>query len=152
MAKSRKWPTYKEKDRISEMFRSLNDRQILVLETVHKKFRTEKALEFLKENGYSVTDRTLRRDKKVIKENALPRLYQFAKIGFETQHVDRIDKLDLIEKEMWLKYEQITDPYKQVLVLEKIANLQPIISAYHDTTRYVLETSSQKPDTSISQS
>jgi len=129
---------------------SLNDRQKVVLETVYKQYKEDKALQYLADEGFPVSYRTLRRDKKFIQQNALPRLYQIAKLGFEKQHVERIDKLNMIEKEMWTKYEQIEDPYKQVLVLEKIANLQPIISAYYDTTRYVLEKSDSKPDTSLS--
>lgn len=83
---------------------------------------------------------------------AIPRLYQIAKIGFEDQHINRLDKLDMIEKEMWLNYEKIENPYQKINALEKIANLQPIISAYYDTTRYVLETSGKKPNTGISES
>ena len=40
---------------------------------------------------------------------------------------------------MWNNYEQITDPYKKNLAIERIANLQPILLSYTDTVRYVME-------------
>ena len=37
--------------------------------------------------------------------------------------------------------EDCKDPYKKAKIREMIANLQPIVSAYEDTARYVLEKS-----------
>mgnify|MGYP006955651250 CR=1 FL=1 len=130
---------------------SLNDRQKVVLETIYKQMDTFQALDFLKEQGYNISARTFRNDKRYIKKNSLVRLYQIAKIGFEDQHISRIEKLEMIEREMWTNYNNVTDPYKRILSLERIANLQPIISAYYDSTRYVLEKSNtpQKPDQSV---
>jgi len=45
---------------------------------------------------------------------------------------------------MWENYENIKDPYKKNMTLEKITNPQPIISAYCDSTRYILEKSENK--------
>ena len=131
---------------------SISDRQKVVLETMYKHYTNDQALEFVRAQGYNITERTLQRDRKVIKKSALPRLYQIAKIGFEDHFVSRIEKLDLIEKEMWKNYNEITDPYKRILSLERIANVQPIISAYYDSSRYVLEKSPsrQESDKSLS--
>jgi len=62
-----------------------------------------------------------------------------AKVGFVDQHLDKIDKLEVIEKEMWKKYRECKDPYKCVDIVTQIANLQPFISAYCDSTRYVIK-------------
>lgn len=128
----------------------LNDRQRLVLEIIHKQIPEKQALAYLKENGFESSEATLRRDKKKIRENSLQRLYVIAKVGFVTQHINRIDKLEIIEKEMWANYKKITDPYKQVLVLEKIANIQPILSAYYDSSRYALEKSNNQQTDNLS--
>lgn len=55
------------------------------------------------------------------------------------QHLDKIDKAEFIENEMWMKYRESKDPYKGVEILTQIPNLQPFISAYYDSTLYVLE-------------
>lgn len=44
----------------------LTDRQSLILETMITQRTTRQALEFLKENGYSISERTLRREKQII--------------------------------------------------------------------------------------
>ena len=69
------------------------------------------------------------------------RLYQLAKIDFRTQHLERKEKLELLEKGMWQDLEECPDAYKRCKIREMIANLLPIISAYEDSTRYVLEKS-----------
>lgn len=124
----------------------INDRQLVVIETTAKCLNTSQSLKYLKERGFTISERTLRQDKKTMKEKSLQRLYAIAKTGFVDQHMKRIDKLAMIEKEMWSNYEKIQDPYKKNIVLEKIANLQPILSAYCDSTRYVLEKSDDRSD------
>ena len=69
----------------------------------------------------------------------MERLYLMAKVGFVDQHLDKIDKLECIEKEMWKKYRECKDPYKGVEILTQIANLQPFLSAYYDSIRYVIK-------------
>lgn len=117
----------------------LNDRQKLILETMITQRTTKQALEYLRQNGFEITERTLRRDKKIIKEKNLRRLYQIAKMDFQDQHIERIEKLKYIERCMWDDVKECQDPYKRTKIKESIANLQPIISAYYDSTRYVLE-------------
>ena len=69
----------------------------------------------------------------------MERLYLKAEVGFVDQHLDKIDKPEFIEKEMWRKYRECKDPYKGVKILTQIANLQAFISAYYDLTLYVPE-------------
>jgi len=123
----------------------INDRQLVVIEATAKHLNTQQSLRYLKERGFTISERTLRHDKKTIKAKSLQRLYAIAKTGFVDQHMTRIDKLVLIEREMWSNYEKIQDPYKKNITLEKIANLQPILSAYCDSTRYVLEKTENVP-------
>ncbi len=131
----------------------LNDRQKLVLDCIFKQYNTKQSLEYLREQGgFDVTERTLQRDKKFIKNNSLLRLYQIAKIDFRAKHQERKEELEFIKREMYRKYNEITDPYKCILALEHIANINPIISAYEDTARYVIEKSDSntKQDQTIS--
>jgi DNA-binding transcriptional ArsR family regulator len=125
--------------RFADKSSMLSVRQQIIMECMLTQRTTSQTLKILEENGYKITDRTLRREKSIIREKNLKKLYQLAKTDFHDQHIQRIQKLMYIEREMLNNYEQITDHYKKNLALERIANLQPILSAYDDTARYVLE-------------
>lgn len=45
------------------------------------------------------------------------------------------------KKFMWENYYQCTDPYKRVLILEKIVRIQPFLSAYYEATKDVMKES-----------
>jgi hypothetical protein len=100
---------------------------------------TRETLEELKRNGFDISERTLRRDKESIKAKNLIKLYQIANTDFQTQHAERIKKLQYIERMMWKDVEECNDPYKKLKMKESIANLQPIISTYIDATYYALK-------------
>jgi len=117
----------------------ISDRQKAVLETMRMRLSTNQSLEYLKDVGFNISERTLRNDKKKLNDIKLTRLYHIAKIGFVDQHLEKIDKLELVEKKMWEEYHKEQSPYKRVEILVQIANLQPFLSAYYDSTRYVIE-------------
>lgn len=118
---------------------SLSDRQKIVIETMVMRLSTKESLLYLQDHGFPIKEATYFRDKSKLEKMKLQRLYLMAKIGFVDQHLDKIDKLECIEKEMWKKYRECNDPYKGIEILTQIANLQPFISAYYDSTRYVLK-------------
>lgn len=117
----------------------ISDRQKAVLETMKMRLSTNQALKYLKDVGCNISERTLRNDKNKLNDLKLTRLYHIAKIGFVDQHLEKIDKLELIEKKMWEEYHKEPSPYKRVDILVQIANVQPFLSAYYDSTRYVIE-------------
>ncbi|HVP81811.1 MAG TPA: hypothetical protein VMS35_02110 [Nitrososphaeraceae archaeon] len=120
---------------------TLNDRQQIVLECMYRNLSYEKSLLYLKEQGFESSESTLKRDKNFIKKNSLLRLYQLAKVDYRSFHQERMEKIKVIESLMWKDIEDCKDPYKKAKIREMIANLQPIVSAYEDTARYVLEKS-----------
>jgi len=79
--------------------------------------------------------------KRNIQQSRFDRLSLIAKQGFVDQHLERIDQLELVNKEYWKLYNEIKDPFKKALILEKIAELQTYISPYYDASRYVMEQS-----------
>lgn len=101
----------------------------------------KQALSYLKDNGFEISDYHLYRLKKKIKEFRFDRLNLIAKQGFVDQHLERIDQLELINKEYWKLYNAEKDNFKKALILEKIAELQTYISPYYDASRYVMEQS-----------
>jgi hypothetical protein len=111
----------------------------VVIETITMRLSTEEALTYLHDHGFLIKEATYFRDKAKLEKTKMQRLYLKVKVGFVDQHLDKIDKLEFIEKEMWKKYRECKDPYKGVEILTQIANLQPIVSAYYESTRYVLD-------------
>ena len=116
----------------------LNDRQKEIVATMRMRLTTEKALLYLREAGYELSAMTWRREKKKLNDSKLERLHFIAKIGFEDQHLERIDQLELIQRLMWDEYDKEESPYKRASILEKIADIQPYLSNYYDLTREVI--------------
>lgn len=57
---------------------------------------------------------------------------------FQQQHVERIEKCELIEKLMWNQYEAESNPSKKATILKMIMETQPLLSAYYEATTMVL--------------
>ena len=119
----------------------LTDRQKTVLETVKMRLTEKESLEYLKDNGFEISDTTLYREKSKLEKMKLKRLYQIAKYGFEEQHLERIDNCELILKLMWQNAMNEKDPYKNTQILKEILSLQPYLSSYYDTTKEVMKES-----------
>ena len=120
---------------------TLTDRQKAVLETVKMRLTEKESLEYLKDNGFEISDTTLYREKSKLEMMKLKRLYQIAKYGFEEQHLERIDNCELILKLMWQNAMNEKDPYKNTQILKEILSLQPYLSSYYDATREVMKES-----------
>jgi hypothetical protein len=95
---------------------------------------------------------TYYRKKDKLKATTQKRLYEVAQKGFVLQHMQRIDQLEHIETEMWENYLALKgkgEAYKACLVLEKIANIQPLLSSYYEATKEVMEKGVQEGAASI---
>jgi len=53
--------------------------------------------------------------------------------------MERIDNLITIQQEQWTCYNTEKDNNKRSIILERIANMQPYISAAYDATRKIME-------------
>ena len=111
----------------------------LVIYSLIQRFSDTEALAYLKGNGYDLTDRTLRRIKKKIKSEEFTRLSDIAKGGFIKQHLERIDQLELIQKEIWSNYYKEKNPSKKVVILQALAQIQPYLSQYYEASKQVME-------------
>ena len=116
----------------------LSDTEKLVVRCTIMRLKENEALDYLKSNGHKKSRMTYYRIKARVEEIKLARLHEIAKIGFVHQHIERIDQLELIQREMWKNYEQEQSPLKKVTILEKIAAVQPYLSAYYEATKYVM--------------
>ena len=129
--------------------RGLTERQREVVATMRMRLTRKQALAYLDGQGFHMSGTTLGRIKAWLKKNELKRLHYIAAIGFESQHLARIDNCEHIEQLMWKEYFLEKSPFKRVIILEKIKELQPYISTYYDTTRSVIENSTRQDSASV---
>jgi hypothetical protein len=99
----------------------------------------DQALKYLDDNGFSISRAEYYRIKNEIKESGDQRLNLIASKEWKLQHLERIDNLRTILKEMWKNYKECKDPFKRVQILEKIEDNQLYLSSYYDSTRFVLQ-------------
>ena len=125
------------------MLSILSDTQKAVLETVTMRLDLTNSLDYLKHVGFPMGRRTYYRHKKQIEDMKLERMRFIARVAYEEQHLDRVDRMELIESQMWINYWKEEDRYKKVKILAEIVNIQPYISSYYEATKDLLE--AQKP-------
>ena len=116
----------------------LTDSENFVLQTMTMQMSPKKALEYLKNLGIDMSERTYFRCKKKVESTKWQRLYRIAEL-FTDQHLERIDKLQLVESLMWKNYYEEKSPSKKVQILSSIVSMQPYLSNYYGATRFVLE-------------
>ena len=121
----------------------LSDRSRAIIETIRMRLTEKQSLEYLKEVGFEIGPATYYREKRKVEDLKLKRLYDIAKIGFQDQHLERIDQYEMGFKIMWENVLREKDPYKQNAMIKDILLLQPYLSSYYEATKLVLE---KKPD------
>jgi hypothetical protein len=119
----------------------LTERQKIVVECIKMRLSDRHSLEYLAHHGYEVSLPTLTRDKRKVESKKMDRLFQVARIEFEEHHLDRIDNTEIALKLMWGNYHAETNPFRRVLILEKIVAIQPYLSSFYEVTKHILENS-----------
>lgn len=122
------------------MLSILNDTQKAIVETLIMRLNTKQSLFYLKEHGYEMSESTYFRNKRKIESAKIGRVHHIAQLGFEHQHLERIDQLEIISKEMWKCYRDEPDPYKKVQILMSLAQVQPYLSQYYEATGMIVRT------------
>src|SRR5438093_9781159 len=112
-----------------------------IIQTIVMCIAEKEALAYLKDKRFEISLSYYYKLKKNIQLPRFDRLTLIAKSQFVDQHLERIDQLELVNQEMWKKYNE--KDYKAMDALLKIAELQTYISPYYDASRYVMEKSIQ---------
>jgi len=128
----------------TDMLSILNDSQKAIVDTMTMRLNTKQSLAYLKEHGYEMSERKFFRQKKKIESLKLKRLYHVAKIGFEEQHLERIDQIQLIQQLMWKEYGACKDAYQRSKILISIVSIQPYLSSYYEATHFVVKEADDK--------
>lgn len=117
----------------------LTERQKAVVETIRMRLTEKLALAYMKEVGFDISDTTYYREKRKVEELKFKRLFYIASTEFYDQHMGRIDTIELALKLMWKNYNIEQNPFKRVIILEKIISIQPYLSAYYGATKMLAE-------------
>ena len=120
------------------MLSVLSDTERAVVETITMRMLPNEALQYLKDCGIEISRHSYFRHKAKLEASKWERLMSIAE-RFTEQHLQRIDKLELVESLMWKNYDAEKNPHKKVDILCSIVNMQPYLSNYYGATRFVLE-------------
>lgn len=115
-----------------------------IIDCMAMNLHENQALKYLDDNGFDISRAEFYRLKNEVKESTEERLNLIASKEFLSQHLERIDTLRTILKEMWANYHIEKNPTKRVQILEKIEENQLYLSSYYDSTRYVLQQATQQ--------
>lgn len=115
-----------------------------IIDCMAMNLHENQALKYLDDNGFDISRAEFYRLKNEVKESTEERLNLIASKEFLSQHLERIDTLRTILKEMWANYHLEKNPTKRVQILEKIEENQLYLSSYYDSTRYVLQQAVQQ--------
>jgi len=121
------------------MLSILSDTQKAVVDTITMRLNLAHALDYVKHLGFPMGRRTYYRHKKKIQEMKLERMHFIAKVAYEEQHLERVDRMEMIENQMWINYWKEKDRFKKVKILVEIVNIQPYISSYYEATKDLVE-------------
>jgi hypothetical protein len=102
------------------------------------RFSIQQSLEYCKDNGYPISRATYCRQKRKLESEKLSRLYDYAK-NFESWHLERMEELERVRQLMWQQFEACKDPLKKAIILEKIKEIQPYLTAFMDATKGLIE-------------
>src|SRR4030095_15005326 len=114
---------------------ALTEKEKQVIATMRMRLPYQQALLYLQEVGCPMKQSTYYHHRKKLEDKKLERLDFIARIGYEDQHLERIDQLELIQELMWQNYHLCKNHFQKTLILEKIANVQPYLSSYYDATK-----------------
>ena len=117
----------------------LSDRQKAVVETIRMRLSEKQSLAYLKEMGFEISPKTYYNDKRKVESLKLKRLFHIAEIGFEDQHLERIDIYEMGFKMMWQNVLLEKDPYKCNSMIKDILLLQPYLSSYYEATKLIVD-------------
>lgn len=124
------------------MLSMLSEKEKAVVETITMRFHASEALVYLKRVGMEMGLSTYYRYRRKVEDMKLERM-QFIADHFQELHLEKIDRLELIDRLMWQEYEKETQPYRRVKILETIANAQANVSSYYETSTIALEVSAK---------
>ena len=130
----------------------LNDTETLIVQTSRMRLRGKEALSYLEAHGKKITLEHYYRVKGKLDGEKLKRLHEIGQYGFEDQHLERIDNLELVQELLWKNYwiVHLNKPDTALRLLREIREIQPYISAYYEATKHIIENNNGQENINIS--
>jgi hypothetical protein len=103
---------------------------------------TWKAAEaYLTSHGYPISKPTYYRVKRQMIHDDIKRVHHIAVRGLVEQHLKRLEKLEAIERELWIQYHRLLGekPERAVSLLPALYQIQPYISQAYRVLKEVME-------------
>ena len=126
----------------------LNDSEILVLQTIVMKLNEHDSMAWIHSHQTNkkkpMEVRNFYRIKGKIKSSTAKRKFELLKNGIWEQHIERIDQLETILKFSWENYHREQNPIRRQHILDSIAGIQPLLSAYYSASQEVIENDTEK--------
>ena len=127
---------------------TLNDSEVLVLQTIVMRFNEHDSLEWIRSHQTNrqkpMEVRQFYRIKGKLKGSTQKRKFELQKKGLWDQHIERIDQLETILKLSWENYHREQNPTRRQHILDSIAGIQPLLSAYYSASQEVIENDTEK--------
>lgn len=116
----------------------LNDLELEILSTKAMRFTEKEALKHLETKGYTISPRTYYNNLGHISSETRKRAFEIAK-SFLEDHINTCDELENIKKMMYENYNTEVKPINKTIILVKITEMIPYITAYRESTKKIIE-------------
>ena len=116
----------------------LNDLELEILSTKAMRFTEKEAIKHLETKGYHMSSRTYYRALGHISAETTKRAFEIAK-SFLEDHINTCDELENIKKLMYKNYKDETRPINKTMILVRITEMIPYITAYREATKKIIE-------------
>ena len=122
------------------MSKKCSKEELVMLITACKiqRYSTKESLEFLKSQGFEISERTFFKYKNRMKEDVAQKA-RFAIDGLVLEHLRKIEALELIDKELWHNYRQTKDPSIRIKILNSIRENQIYQSKFQEAIPSIID-------------
>lgn len=113
-----------------------------IIEVMCLRLKEREALSYLEDRGFKISHDLYYRLRKEVKESTQTRLNSIA-LDFSAQHLERLGTLKTVHNELWNNYHAEQNPTNKAKILMQISELQELLAAFYDSSRWVLEQSAK---------
>lgn len=103
-----------------------------------QRYSTKESLEFLKSRGFEISERTFFKYKNNIK-NDIGTKGKFAIDTLVLKHLQSIETLELIDKELWHEYLETKDQFLKIKILNSIRDNQIYHSKFQESIPNIID-------------
>lgn len=116
----------------------LNATELLVVATKTMRLSEKGALIYMEEHGEKISRDKYYRILGRVSSETRKRLFEICK-NMKERHMQRIDELETIRKEIWEVHNSSTDDNVKLRALKQLREIQPWISAYDESTASIIK-------------